>query len=159
MQGLFGAATQHNGPRENALRPVAAGSQCLKDAGKHLRGDGAQVSESVAVIGLHTPARRAFKNAVHALAIPRGAEARGRISGRGHYDLLLLDNQLPGVSGIELLRHARSLSHRRRTPVIVLSASEVETEAWRAGADAFLKKPDDMGAIAGTIKRLLKGRT
>ena len=87
-----------------------------------------------------------------------GAEARRRISGSEHYDLLLLDNQLPGVSGIELLRHARSLSHRRRTPVIVLSASDVETEAWGAGADAFLKKPDDMGAIAGTIKRLLKGR-
>jgi CheY-like chemotaxis protein len=88
-----------------------------------------------------------------------GAEARGRISGREHYDLLMLDNQLPGVSGIELLRHARSLPHRRRTPVIVLSASEVETEAWRAGADAFLRKPDDMGAIASTVRRLLKGRT
>ena len=88
-----------------------------------------------------------------------GAEARVMISGREHYDLLMLDNQLPGVSGIELLRHARSLPHRRRTPVIVLSASEVETEAWRAGADAFLRKPDDMGAITGTIKRLLKGRT
>jgi CheY-like chemotaxis protein/Tfp pilus assembly protein PilF len=88
-----------------------------------------------------------------------GTEARRRISGREHYDLLLLDNQLPGVSGIELLRHARSLPHRRRTPVIMLSASEVETEAWRAGAGAFLRKPDDMRAIASTIKRLLKSRT
>jgi DNA-binding response OmpR family regulator len=88
-----------------------------------------------------------------------GAEARRRISGREYYDLLLLDNQLPGASGIEMLCHARSLSHRRRTSVIVLSASEVETEAWRAGADAFLRKPDDMRAIANTVKRLLKGWT
>jgi CheY-like chemotaxis protein len=87
-----------------------------------------------------------------------GAEARMRLSSRAHYDLLIFDNQLPGVSGIELLRHARQLRHRRRTPVVLLSASEVEMEAWRAGADAFLRKPDDMEAIANTVKRLLKGR-
>jgi CheY-like chemotaxis protein len=86
-----------------------------------------------------------------------GAEAKRLISGREHYDLLLLDNQLPGVNGIELLSHARSLPHRRRTPAIVLSASDVETEACRAGADAFLRKPDDMKAIANTVKRLLRG--
>jgi CheY-like chemotaxis protein len=128
---------------------------------------GAQVKETRTVKILHVEDEKTIAEAVKLALEDEGwevvtcadvAEARGRISGREHYDLLMLDNQLPGVSGIELLRHARSLPHRRRTPVIVLSASEVETEAWRAGADAFLRKPDDMGAITGTIKRLLKGR-
>lgn len=88
-----------------------------------------------------------------------GAEARRKLWSRTHYDVLLLDNQLPGVSGIELLRHARALAHRRRTPVIVLSAGEVETEAWQAGADAFLRKPENIEAVAGTVKRLLRRKT
>jgi hypothetical protein len=41
----------------------------------------------------------------------------------------------------------------------MLSAGEVETEAWRAGADAFLKKPDDIGRLSKMVTRLLsKGR-
>ena len=87
-----------------------------------------------------------------------GAEARRKLSSHVHYDLLIFNNQLPGVSGIELLRHMRSLPHRRRTPVIVLSASNVEAEAWRAGADAFLRKPNDIQAISNTVRRLLKVR-
>lgn len=86
-----------------------------------------------------------------------GGEALRKISGRAHYDLLLLDNELPGVDGIELVRRARQLRHRRRTPIIVLSASDVESEAWRAGADAFLRKPEDVGAVVGTVRRLLTG--
>jgi DNA-binding response OmpR family regulator len=34
-------------------------------------------------------------------------------------------------------------------------ASDVETEAWRAGADAFLRKPEDIGTLAATVTRLL----
>jgi CheY-like chemotaxis protein len=86
-----------------------------------------------------------------------GREALRRISGGARYDLLLLDNELPGVKGVELLRRARKLPHRRRTPVIMLSASDVETEAWRAGANAFLRKPDDVGAVVNTVRRLLAG--
>ena len=40
----------------------------------------------------------------------------------------------------------------------MLSASDVEREAKRAGADAFLRKPEDMLAIAVTMARLLAGR-
>jgi hypothetical protein len=37
----------------------------------------------------------------------------------------------------------------------MFSASDVEKEAWRAGADAFLRKPDDMPAVVRTVARLL----
>jgi CheY-like chemotaxis protein len=77
------------------------------------------------------------------------------IEGRSHYDLLMLDNELPGASGLELARRARELTHRARTPIIVFSASEVGREAREAGADLFLKKPDDVKTLADTIRRLL----
>jgi CheY-like chemotaxis protein len=86
-----------------------------------------------------------------------GAAALKKITGKIHYDLLLLDNELPRVGGLELVRHVRLLSHRKRTPIIMLSASDVETEAWKAGVNAFQRKPDDIGGLAAMVKRLLAG--
>lgn len=84
-----------------------------------------------------------------------GRAALVKLEGGGHYGLLIFDYELPCVDGLELTRRARGLSQRRGTPIIVLSASEVEREARRAGADAFVKKPEGMRDLAGTVARLL----
>ena len=84
-----------------------------------------------------------------------GIAALAKINAKEHYDLITLDNDLPGVSGLELLHHARALVHRRQTPIIMLSASDIEQEARLAGANAFLRKPEDMNAMAETVARLL----
>jgi len=84
-----------------------------------------------------------------------GATALRMLEGKEHYDLLLFDNDLPHVNGVELIRRARRLPHRKRTPIIMLSAGDVEPEAWRAGVDAFLRKPDDIGRLTGMVARLL----
>jgi two-component system chemotaxis response regulator CheY len=88
-----------------------------------------------------------------------GAVAVRRLASDARYDLLMFDNHLPNVNGIELVRHARGLTHRQRTPIIMLSASNGEQDARAAGADAFLRKPQDIGKIVGTIKRLLNPDT
>ncbi len=87
-----------------------------------------------------------------------GVEALGRITSDAPYDLLLLDYDLPGLNGIELLQEARALAHRRETPVIILSGSAVVEEVMRAGADAFLRKPQDISSVAETIAQLLSSR-
>lgn len=88
-----------------------------------------------------------------------GLSALDEIEGPEPYDLLVIDKQLPGADGLELVVRARELPHRQHLPVIVLSASDVEREARRAGASAFLRKPDDMHALAETIARLLARKT
>jgi CheY-like chemotaxis protein len=81
------------------------------------------------------------------------------LEGKEQYNLLLFDNDLPHVNGVELICRARQLPHRRHTPVITFSAGDVETEAWRAGVDSFLKKSDDIRRLTGMVTRLLsKGR-
>jgi CheY-like chemotaxis protein len=85
-----------------------------------------------------------------------GAAALNRIASEASYDLLMFDNHLPHVNGLELVAYARRLPHRQRTPVIVLSASEGEAAALSAGADVFLRKPQDVGLVVGTIKGLVK---
>ena len=87
-----------------------------------------------------------------------GNAAVEHISGAVHYDFLLFDYDLPGIDGLELVRRTRKLVHRSRTPVGVLSATPVESEAREAGADVFLRKPQDIGLLAETISRLLGGR-
>jgi CheY-like chemotaxis protein/predicted negative regulator of RcsB-dependent stress response len=87
-----------------------------------------------------------------------GAQALAKIESAEAFDLFLLDSNLPGLSGIELTRRARQMAHRRQTPIIMFSASRVEMAAQRAGASAFLRKPDDVNEVVKTITRLLAAR-
>jgi CheY-like chemotaxis protein len=73
-------------------------------------------------------------------------------------DVLIVDNNLPGISGLELVLRARSLIHRRNLPILMLSSDDVEKEAWRAGVDAYLLKPEAADRLAGTVERLLAKR-
>lgn len=84
-----------------------------------------------------------------------GQTALEKIESLEGYDLLLLDNGLPKLSGLELVRRARHLSHRRHTPIIMISASELSREARRAGADLFLKKPENIYTIVQHIIELI----
>jgi CheY-like chemotaxis protein len=84
-----------------------------------------------------------------------GFSALEKIESDNPYDLLLLDDQMPVTSGLELVEKARGLPHRRETPVIILSASDCVAEARRAGADKFLKKPYDFNSLVTIITRLL----
>ena len=84
-----------------------------------------------------------------------GNAALEKISGEDDYDLLLVDYDLPGVNGLELINRARDLDHRCDTPMVVLSASPVEAGAREAGADVFLRKPQDVSSLVETITRLL----
>jgi DNA-binding NtrC family response regulator len=85
-----------------------------------------------------------------------GAEAMRKIGSKQRYDLLILDNDLgPGASGLDVARRARRLRHRRRTPILMFSGGDVEQEAWRAGADAFLAKPQGMDKLAAMVTRVL----
>jgi CheY-like chemotaxis protein len=88
-----------------------------------------------------------------------GTEAMRKIESKARFHLLILDNQLPGYDGLELARRARQLPHRRRTPIIMLSASDVEREALRAGINAFLRKPQDIGQLSAMVTRLLTKNT
>lgn len=86
-----------------------------------------------------------------------GDSALRELTGNDHYDLLLVDNDLPGLSGLDLVQRAGKITHRRRTPIVMLSGSNCETDAWGAGVDAFLRKPEQISELPSTIARLLQG--
>jgi CheY-like chemotaxis protein len=109
--------------------------------------DGPEVSEPVREL-LEAEGWRVF-------VCPRGDDALRRLQGGEPFDLLIFDHILPGLDGVELTRRARSLQSRSRTPVIMLTASEVEREARVAGVDVFLRKPEGVACITETAARLL----
>ncbi|MGE5547607.1 MAG: response regulator [Solirubrobacterales bacterium] len=62
-------------------------------------------------------------------------------------DLILLDLNLPGRSGHEILEEIKADPDLRKIPVVVLSTSEAERDVMRAyqlGANSFVSKPMDV---------------
>ncbi len=84
-----------------------------------------------------------------------GFSALEKLTSNNLYDALVVDNDLPGLSGLELVKRARKMTHRRRTPIIMISVADCETEAWGAGVNAFLRKPDQLSDLTSTLGRLL----
>jgi CheY-like chemotaxis protein len=75
-----------------------------------------------------------------------------------HFDLLLFDHDFPGLSGLKLTERARRQPHRQQTPIVLISLEDIGDEARRAGADAFLRKPNNLIELVETIRRLLAAR-
>jgi two-component system chemotaxis response regulator CheY len=87
-----------------------------------------------------------------------GDQALRGLEGEERYDLIIADDDLPGVSGLELIRRARTLTHRRETPIIMFSSGPHRGEALGAGADEFLQKLEGIYAVRETVALLLGGR-
>ncbi len=85
-----------------------------------------------------------------------GAVALRRISSSARYDLFIVDNHLPHVNGLELVRHIRQLRHRRTIPIIMLSGSDAQGEAERAGVNIFLKRPEGVKTLVQSVKQLIR---
>ncbi|HYX29342.1 MAG TPA: tetratricopeptide repeat protein [Pyrinomonadaceae bacterium] len=92
---------------------------------------------------------------MHIDSCGNGMTALRILTGDARYDVVIVDNDLPGLSGLELVRRVHKITHRRKTPIIMLSGDEIETEAWRAGVKEFLRKPQDIDRVASTVERLV----
>ncbi len=71
-------------------------------------------------------------------------------------DLILMDNWLPDLPGVEATRLIKSNETLRNIPVIYFSAnSDIESLARRAGADDYLAKPFDVDHFETMVKKYL----
>jgi DNA-binding response OmpR family regulator len=74
------------------------------------------------------------------------------------YDVMLLDINTPGLSGLEVLRNFRELSIE--TPAIFITAmSDLEylKEAYRSGCNDYIRKPFDIEELEIRIEHLVRG--
>jgi CheY-like chemotaxis protein len=74
------------------------------------------------------------------------------------FDLLVTDYNMPGYSGLDLLRAVKSI--RPELPVALASGyvtPELEKGAYEAGASALVYKPNDVNELCETVQRLILG--
>jgi CheY-like chemotaxis protein len=74
------------------------------------------------------------------------------------FDLLVSDYNMPGYSGIDLLRDAKRI--RPDLPVALASGyvtPELEQSAIQEGASALIYKPNDVNEFCETVQRLVTG--
>ena len=73
-------------------------------------------------------------------------------------DLILMDIQLPKISGIEAMRRLRAEAATAATPMIAITSfalSGDEQKAKEAGATAYLAKPYSPFELLGLIRKFL----
>lgn len=71
--------------------------------------------------------------------------------------LIILDLNLPGIRGLEVLSALKGDARVRSVPVIVLSGSSREEDvdaAYQAGANAYLSKPLDFAELRRAVLSL-----
>jgi CheY-like chemotaxis protein len=85
-----------------------------------------------------------------------GLSALKQIESQTPYDIFLIDYELPDITGIEIIRKIKKLPHRKHVPIIMFTASGFLEEAQQAGADVFLKKPEDIYSLVESVNQLLQ---
>ena len=86
-----------------------------------------------------------------------GAEALAKIN-QAHYDLVLLDQVMPGMGGLDLLRLLRATHSPSELPVIMVSAlndSGAIVDAFDQGANDYVVKPIDLRVMDARIQTQL----
>lgn len=79
----------------------------------------------------------------------------------GQADVLVLEMELPGTSGLEIIRQLRQQSETRSLPIVALSSNDDSGHriaTLRAGVDEFLVKPCDPEELMLRMERFLGSR-
>jgi len=110
--------------------------------------------------------KRAFKKAGLENPIEHCADGRRAINylllskrpdGAPRPSLVLLDLNLPGVDGREVLRTIKDNEAFRKIPVVILSTSDDERDVqdcYDLGANSYLKKPHDLDGFVDAMLSL-----
>lgn len=77
-------------------------------------------------------------------------------------DLIIVDEMMPIMTGLEMVRQIKQHPRLSSVPVIMLTAktdNKTENESIKIGIDAFMTKPFEPSALLGRIHQLLKARS
>jgi len=90
-------------------------------------------------------------------AAESAVKASERVTRNGDFDLVVTDISMPGMSGLELLRHCRT--HCPDTAVILMTAygsKQTAIEALNEGASYYVEKPFDLDEMKAVVRKTLE---
>jgi diguanylate cyclase (GGDEF)-like protein len=146
MRGEPGSEPVETAPRVEALEPDATLMPTPNGAGRLLI-----VEDDVGNRDLLQ--QRLARQGYSVEVAQDGPTALEKIS-REQYDLVLLDQMMPGMSGLDLLRLLRATHSASELPVIMVTAvdqSQTIVEALDRGANDYVAKPMDMPVVMARI--------
>ena len=97
-----------------------------------------------------------FKNGSSALEFLLGEDGSGA-KHAGSSLLILLDLNLPDMTGVDILTKIKGNEHLKRVPVVVLTTTDDQREIQRCydlGANVYITKPVDYVGFAAAIRNL-----
>jgi len=104
--------------------------------------------------------RRALRVTLASLGFEVGEASTGEqalaLLGADHYDVVLLDIEMPGIGGIETCKEIKRLSPR---PVVLMltvrDSEEDKANAFEAGADDYFTKPFRLPDLVARVRTAL----
>ena len=106
-------------------------------------------------------------NILNTVVVARdGAEALDFLHGTGKHagrdpsvlpELVLLDLNLPKLSGLEVLKRVREDARTKMLPVVILTTSNEDRDkisSYTLGANSFIRKPVDFQQFSEAIRQL-----
>jgi two-component system KDP operon response regulator KdpE len=118
-------------------------------------------SELILIVDDEMSIRRALHTTLHKLGFKTVEAARGEealsLVRTNSFDAVLLDINMPGMSGIDTCRNMRRLSPR--IPILMLTVRDSEddkVEALDAGADDYVTKPFQLRELTARIRAAMR---
>ncbi|HEY4975142.1 MAG TPA: chemotaxis response regulator CheY [Steroidobacteraceae bacterium] len=110
--------------------------------------------------------RRIIKNLLHDLGYSSVSEADDGNTAlpllkQGNFDFLITDWNMPGMAGLDLLKHVRADARLGKMPVLMLTAEakrEQIVEAAQAGVSGYVIKPFTAATLKEKIDKILASR-
>jgi two-component system NtrC family sensor kinase len=103
--------------------------------------------------------REALEGAGYTVHMAASGEEGLRAAAAGRPGAVIVDSVLPGIDGATVIRRLRLDTGLRSVPCLLLTGSEdrhMELRALEAGADAFVRKEEDVEVILARLAALLR---
>ena len=97
-----------------------------------------------------------FVNGTDALNYLLGDDRSG-VASSGRQQLILLDLNLPDMTGIDILQKLKGNKHTKRSPIVVLTTTDDSREiqlCYDLGANVYITKPVNYEGFANAIRQL-----
>ena len=133
----------------NAERPVEI--VMIEDDEGHAR----LIEKNIRRAGVNNPISP-FSNGTEAVRFLFGADGTG-LANKGRPLLILLDLNLPDMTGVDILARVKSNEHLKRIPVVVLTTTDDAVEIQRCydlGCNVYITKPVNYDNFANAIRQL-----
>ena len=113
------------------------------------------IERNIRRAGVNNPIKP-FTNGTAALDYLLGEDGSGSVHA-GNSLLILLDLNLPDMTGVDILAKIKNNQHLKRSPVVVLTTTDDQREIQRCydlGANVYITKPVDYEGFANAIRQL-----